>query len=67
MDDDNNITIVDGPHTSISLTYGDLDCTVTVAANLSPDAIDTTLNDVRKQFVAAVRQLDLVATPESDG
>jgi len=64
MDDD--LTIIDGPCTVISLSYGELDCTVTVATNLSPDAIDTTLNDVRKQLVAAVRQLDLVA-PVTDG
>ena len=64
--DDDSITITDGPCTVISLSYGELDCTVSVATNLSPDAIDTTLNDVRKQLVAAVRQLDLVA-PVTDG
>lgn len=49
--------------TQMRVALGELEVTVTVGANLSPDAIDTTLNDVRKQLVAAARQLGMEYTP----
>lgn len=60
MNDDDLEVFVHEQATSMRMTFGDLECSVTVATNLSPDAIDTTLNDVRKQLVAASRQLDMV-------
>lgn len=56
-------TFVSESMTCMRMTFGDLEVSVTVATNLSPDCIDTTLNDVRKQLVAGARQLDLVVTP----
>lgn len=46
--------------TAMRMSFGDLEVSVVVATNLSPDAIDTTLNDVRRQLVAGARQLDMV-------
>lgn len=49
--------------TMMRATYGELEMSVCVGTNLSPDAIDTTLNDVRKQLVAAARQLGMEYAP----
>ena len=61
MNDDD--TFVAEAMTNMRATHGELEISVTVATNLSPDAIDTTLNDVRKQLVAAARQLGMEYTP----
>lgn len=49
--------------TCMRVSYGELEVSVMVATNLSPDAIDTTLNDVRKQLVAGARQLGMEYVP----
>jgi hypothetical protein len=49
--------------TCMRMSYGELEVSVMVATNLSPDAIDTTLNDVRKQLVAGARQLGMEYVP----
>lgn len=61
MDDDE--TFVSESLTMMRMSYGELEVAVTVATNLSPDAIDTTLNDVRKQLVAGARQLGMEYEP----
>ena len=56
-------TFVSEATTCMRVSYGELEVSVMVATNLSPDAIDTTLNDVRKQLVAGARQLGMEYVP----
>lgn len=56
-------TFVSESMTCMRVSYGELEVSVMVATNLSPDAIDTTLNDVRKQLVAGARQLGMEYVP----
>ena len=63
MNDDDSDVFTAEAMTSMRITYGELEVSVMVATNLSPDAIDTTLNDVRKQLVAGARQLGMEYAP----
>ena len=64
----------DGPLTIVSISYGDLDATVSTRGNWTPDMIDDALLKLRRQIVAGARQLGMapiddvaeVATAEDD-
>lgn len=56
-------TFVSESMTCMRMSLGELEVSVTVATNLSPDCIDTVLCDVRKQLVAGARQLGMEYVP----
>lgn len=59
-------TFVSEAMTSMRASYGELEMSVCVATNLSPDFINTCLNDLRQQVVAAARQLGMQYVPAEE-
>jgi hypothetical protein len=49
----------DNPGTRIVFRYSEISATVTSTQNLSPDLVDTVLNDLRRQVIAGARQLGM--------
>lgn len=66
MGDDDDFT-ADG--TVIIFEYGEMSARVITGQNLSPDMIDTILDDARRQVVAGARQLGInpEVAPVADG
>lgn len=51
--------------TVIAFEYGEISARVIAGQNLSPDYIDTILNDLRKQVIAGARQVGMTYTHDA--
>lgn len=61
-----NEEVYEFPATTISYEYGELSARVTSTQNLSPDFIDTIVDDLRKQVIAGARQLGMQYTEPAE-
>lgn len=59
MNDDDDFTMCDAPATKIEFVFGEMVARVTSSQNLSPDFVQTIVNDLRVQVVAGARQLNM--------